>query len=383
MFWKTQLTQLKTANINLHVVATGGGAGLQQLLWAMPGSSAYLSGASFPYDTQEQIDLLGFTPESFCSEENAVDLASVAYMKAYKFGGKDPVGLGITASVASEKIHRGDHRIFVCVITNTDAKMYHMVLEKGIGEQARKDDGLECDHLGFLALLEVLGIENGVPYYGDGKCVDASEMVRERFFMRPFFGANGRRLKDIPAFASLDKSSVGYKPYALMSGAFNPPHPGHYGVADKVLRDYGKSVVFEITATPPAGYKNQLTVQMLLQRAKLMQGHDTLFTEGLPLFLDKAFAYYGIPLVVGADAMVRMLDPKWGKTPKETLESFRSIGTHIYVADRDGHTRKTIAKSLGFWEWSLFNQLTSPVSGDWKFCSTDIRNKVYAGKKDG
>lgn len=377
MFWEEQLNKLKTASINLHVIATGGGAGLQQLLWAMPGSSAYLSGASFPYDTQEQIDLLGFEPESFCSEENAVDLASVAYMKAYKFGGKDPVGLGITASVASEKIHRGDHRIFVCVITNTGAQLYRLVLDKDVGEQHRKTDGKFCDELGFMSLLEAFDYEYDISFDGV-EHKDASEMVRERFFMRPFFGANGKRLADIPALAFEPGGPFGYEPYALMSGAFNPPHPGHLGVAKKVLRDYGKSVVFEITATPPAGYKAQLNAQTLLQRAKLMQGHDTLFTEGLPLFIDKAFAFYGIPLVVGADAMSRMLDPQWGKSPKDLLEQFRSIGTHLYVADRemDGklHTRKTTGQSLPFWEARLFNQLSSPVAGNWKFSSTEVRN---------
>ena len=69
------------------------------------GSSAYLSGATFPYAPEEQEELLGFMPEHFCSREAAVDLASAAYMKAYRFGGKKPVGVGITASVASEKEH--------------------------------------------------------------------------------------------------------------------------------------------------------------------------------------------------------------------------------------------------------------------------------------
>src|SRR5271165_5089712 len=106
---------LKSANVNIHVVATGAGAGLSQLLWEVPGSSAYLSGCSFPYSQDEQEEVLGFMPEHFCSEEAAVDLASAAYMKAYKFGGKKPVGMGLTASVASEKEHRGDHRLFICV----------------------------------------------------------------------------------------------------------------------------------------------------------------------------------------------------------------------------------------------------------------------------
>ena len=44
--WKQRI---KEAGVNIHVIATGAGAGLQSQLWEVPGSSAYLSGCSFPY----------------------------------------------------------------------------------------------------------------------------------------------------------------------------------------------------------------------------------------------------------------------------------------------------------------------------------------------
>src|SRR5271154_4605078 len=133
MSWQEKL---KEANVNVHLIATGGGAGFQQELWSEPGSSAYFSGASFPYSPEEQEELLGFMPEHFASPENAIDLACAAYMKAYKFGGKKPVGLGLTASVASEKIHRGDHRFDICVMTNDKVLTFEKVLAKGAGQQS-------------------------------------------------------------------------------------------------------------------------------------------------------------------------------------------------------------------------------------------------------
>jgi hypothetical protein len=99
----TIIDDLKDANVNIHIIATGVGAGIQKQLWEVPGSSAYLSGASSPNDQTWQEELLGFTTEQFCSETAAIDLASADYMKAFKFGGKNPVGVGLTASVASEK----------------------------------------------------------------------------------------------------------------------------------------------------------------------------------------------------------------------------------------------------------------------------------------
>ena len=69
------MEEFKTAGVNIHVIATGAGSGLQNMLWSTPGCSSYFSGASFPYAQEEQEELLGFMPEHFCSEEAAVDLA--------------------------------------------------------------------------------------------------------------------------------------------------------------------------------------------------------------------------------------------------------------------------------------------------------------------
>ena len=293
--------KLKEAGVSIHVIATGGGAGLQQLLWQVPGSSAYLSGASFPYSPEEQRELLGFMPEHFSSEEAAIDLASEAYMKAYKFGGKKPVGLGIAASVASEKIHRGDHRVFACIITEEQVRTCQYTLEKGAGSEVRLLDGETCDDIGFLLLTEALALDEVEYTHPDHpyQTKRAEDKAKARFFERPFFAANGQRFSTMPH----------NKHVALMPGAYNPPHEGHFGTAQHVMDEYGRTVVYEVTAEPP--HKEALPVQLLLQRAKLLHGRDRLFTRKEPFYIDKARAFPGIPLVLGADAMVRMLDPKW------------------------------------------------------------------------
>lgn len=364
--------KLKEAGVSVHVIATGAGAGLQQELWGIPGSSAYLSGASFPYAMEETEELLGFKPEHFCSEEAAIDLASAAYMKAYRFGGKKPVGLGITASVASEKIHRGDHRLFACIITDEKVLTFHHVLTKGAGVHQRILDGHAVDDIGLFMLIDALGIsqhtlEASFPLHYQ----NATEKAMARFLARPFFTRDGRRLDKLNAEGC-----------ALMSGAYNPPHQGHYGMADVFEKEQGKKVVFEITANPP--HKDALSVQQLLQRAKLLQGRDRLFTWSMPFYLDKARAYPGVPVLMGADAMVRMLDPKWGKDVPTLLEEFRKLGTHIYVNGRtiDGKfvTRDDIITELhdklSYGEWLQAASIIMPLNGRWEMSSTEIRNKL-------
>jgi cytidylyltransferase-like protein len=366
--------KLKELGVNIHVVATGAGAGIQNELWEIPGSSAYLSGASFPYDQAEQEELLGFMPEHFVSEEAAVDLASAAYMKAYKFGGKKPVGVGLTASVASEKIHRGEHRFDICIMTNDKVVSFQKTLVKGAGSVLRIADGRSCNDSAFYMLLDVLGI-SAFPADADGPALqeykDNTELAKQRFFERPFFTANGKRLP---------KPTLG-SAFALMPGAYNPPHEGHIGVAEEVNLTYHKRVVFEVTAEPP--HKEALTVQQLLQRAKLLQGHDRLFTRKEPFYIDKARAFPKTPLILGADAMVRILDPKWGLDIGEMFGQLYELGTKLYVSGREIDGTFTTCENIlddikakqPFNVWASARIVMLPVKGEWNVSSTEIRNK--------
>lgn len=354
--------KLKEANISLHVVATGGGAGLQQQLWEVPGSSAYLSGASFPYAMEETEELLGFKPDSFCSEEAAIDLASVAYMKAFRFGGKNPVGLALTASVASEREHRGEHRVHCCVITNEVVRTCKYVLQKGIGEHQRRLDGGLCDDLGFFTLIDTLRLNNSqfvLPTY-----FDATEKAYARFFERPFFTASGKRLK------GLENPSG----YALMPGSFNPPHEGHFGLANTFRSKYGKNVVFEIGSNPP--HKKAPTVQELLQRAKMLKGYDTFFSVDMPMYLEKARAYPGTPMIVGADTLLRILDPKWGIDINAMLKELDELDNRFYVVgrlvDNKFVTRDDIVKN---YIHPMYHCNFESLDGRWDISSTELRNK--------
>lgn len=363
--------KLKALGVNIHVVATGAGAGLQRTLWEVPGSSAYLSGCSFPYDGAEQEEMLGFMPEHFCSQEAAVDLASAAYMKAYKFGGKKAVGLALTASVASEKIHRGDHRAFACLVTDDMVRTAHLTFEKGIGDKQRKRDGEDCDDMGFFLLIDSLGIAESTFSNPDHfHYEDATALAMERFWLHPCFLATGQR---------------GTQPsgrFAIMPGAFNPPHDGHFGAAQASLDEYNYPALFETTAEPP--HKGALTVQELLQRAKMLQGHDRIFTRKLPYYLDKARAFPGHPFILGADAMVRMLDPKWGIDPIDMFKEFINLNTKLFVASREIEGKlvtcddilESIKKNGRGGVWTLAMNVLMPLEGHWNISSTELREKT-------
>ena len=308
-------------------------------------------------------------PEHFCSEEAAIDLASAAYMKAYRFGGKKPVGLGITASVASTEIHRGDHRVFGCVITNDTVILNQYTFQKATGEFARTQDGLGCDLLGENLLIEALRLDEAAPVITTKeKIAFNTEKVRERFFQRPFFTADGRRHKKMPQ----DNR------WAMMPGTFNPPHEGHFGAAESFRHSQGRHVVFEIGTNPP--HKKVPSVQDLLQRAKMLKGHDVLFSTDMPMYIEKAVQFHGMPFIVGADTMLRILDPKWGVDPIQVLNDIWGYGNDFYVIGRevDGKfvTRDDIVNSLPEKYRDKFGGIILPLEGRWDVSSSALRAKV-------
>lgn len=363
MIWQEALKRMGY----FHIVSTGAGAGLQQTLWEIPGCSWYLSGCSFPYDQEEQADLLGFMPEHFCSEEAAVDLASAAYMKAYRFGKKAPIGVGITATVASEREHKGDHRAHVCVITEDRVRSALLTLKKGVGAVQRLEDGKLVDTFALAFMMETAcDVPQAVKDFKD-----TSALARERFFLRPFFTANGKRLDAMPT----------NKHMAIMPGAYNPPHEGHFGTAQNVMDQYGRTVTYEVTAEPP--HKEALTVQELLKRAKLLQGHDRLFTRKEPLYLDKARRYPSIPIVLGADAMVRMLDPKWGVDLMTLFKEFRKLETKLLIAGRTIGDKFVTCDDISSdfrkadpHTWGYAQSVMLPIDGRFDISSTELRNKL-------
>lgn len=302
-----------------YVVATGAGAGLQKLLWDVPGISDVLVGAALPYATDAMDRFLGFSPAQYCSEDTAIAMALAAYGEAFAPGGAPAIGLGLTASVASRSAHRGDHRVFVAAVSEAGATLVSATLNKGSGAEARRRDGDVCDAIGLSALLasaqrRPIEPSHDVAHWSSLEC---SARAMQVFLERPYFAASGKR-REAPTNGN---------GLALFPGAFNPPHDGHFWMARE------NAATFHITIDPP--HKPALSIAQVLQRAKLLDGFSRLFTEGDPLYLDKARRFPGAKILIGADAVARMLEPKWGVEIGSLLRELRQLGIRLLVADRE------------------------------------------------
>lgn len=352
-----KIEQLTQSNYRVFVVTTGSGAGLQQLLWKQPGSSNYLVGAAFPYSTEQIGDFIGYVPEKRVNPGIALDLAIAAYMKADNGDlTKRPIGVGITAVVATTKEHRGDHRIHGAVVTRDAVYASDVVLLKGSGKIAREADGYLTDIVGYELLLMGAGLMDlhemtALRVMSDKLLRDVSKEARERFLERPLVSRYGQRLL---------APQGGVK---LFPGAFNPPHEGHFA-------NGGEDVIFQISANPP--HKPALSLQEMLGRVRLFKGkRDVLFSEGLPLYIDKARQFPNSTFILGTDALQRMLDPKWGHEVYPLLEEFERLGTNFLVGSRDNDDLHTIYGAIPIRFSAMFKHL--PRTPFASLSSTQIR----------
>lgn len=296
-----RIEDLIKKDVRIFISATGAGAGIQQKLWEVPGISKVLEGAEFPYSADVLFGLIGYYPEQYCSEDTAIDMALKSYWLTYRPGQKT-IGLGLSASVTSVVPHRGEHRVWVARADDDGVRTVCKVLEKRPGKlYGRSRDGYECDKLGLDLLL------------GETPGDDATERAMDLILKRPFFDVIGTRHTIAPK--------------AMLPGAFNPPHDGHFWMSNKF------KAVPSITIDPP--HKPKIGPIEIMQRFKMLCGLPLFVSKGDQLFTEKSARYPETGFVIGADTLERMLDPKWGVSEKDMFKVFEENKTTFAVVDRD------------------------------------------------
>lgn len=350
--------ELLSTNAKVYVAACGAGIGLIRDLWATPGASAYFVGATVPYAKEETDRFLGFTPEQYVSDDTGRDLAVSAFLRA-SLQGPYPIGIGITASIASKQPHRGEHRAFIWVMRREYPELTKTstTFTKRIGriERVLNDEDISCeagDLLRNALHLEMWDKEQEERLNQPGPV----QSTRSRILERPVFCADGRREKDIDP-----------KKTALFPGAFNPLHVGHKAMAAAVERATGRRVVLELSTTTP--HKEAVSAAELLYRVAHINaaGHDAIITEGLPLYIDKARRWPGVHFCIGADAALRMLDPKWGPEVEPMLVDFAMLETRFLVFERGESTLEQI------WGSGIYRSIFYKMNGAWPVSSSELR----------
>jgi len=356
-------------DLNVYLFCTGAGAGIQNKIWNTVGCSSFFVGADMPYSRERSSEVLGYIPDKFVSVEMSVDLAMAAYARAYQ-PRKRTIGLGLTASVASATEHRGEHKIIVTTFGDHGCFTSILNLEKGFGDYARYIDGDLSDNFGLQALFhaagyDVLSEDNHTVY------IDTSDYAADSLIKKPFFDKFGNR-----------SSFTNDKNYVFYPGNFNPIHEGHVNSANAALNDLARyegtiyDVVYTTTVNPP--HKDSLSSMQVMQRVSMMKNKNFLLTYDDGLYLDKAKKFPESNFIIGADALLRMLDPKWGVNIEDLLSQFVKLKAGFLVLGRlvDGNftTLKDIMAKFPILK--MYPNNFEEVIGRWDISSTEIRNSL-------
>jgi hypothetical protein len=315
----------------LVLAAAGGGTTAAGLLLAVPGGSRTVLEITVPYSTQSLSEYLGAVPEQSCSAMASQIMAAQAFERARRLAPRESVlGLGCTASLATDRPKRGDHRFFITTHTNERIRTYSLILEKGTRE--RESEEALVDTVLLNSLAEAFGISERLnPHLLPGEILHVDTTKPDLLY--PFLvdktsaiciETDGRVRTDFRL------------PAALLPGAFNPAHEGHWRLADVAARQLHTPVAFELSVDNVD--KLPLTAAETCWRIEQFCWRAPVWLTRAPTFAEKASLFPGVVFVVGVDTAERIISPRYYRTGEaglsDAMSRIRIQGCRFLVAGR-------------------------------------------------
>lgn len=137
-------------------------------------------------------------------------------------------------------------------------------------------------------------------------------------------------------FLAVGELGVHQSDLAIMPGSFNPLHRAHQEMLQLAVEKSGRNVAFEIAVTNVD--KSPLDFKDVEFRLSQFASNDAVWVSNAPTFEQKAELFPNSTFVVGADTMLRIINPKYYRGSKDamlkSLESIRSRGCQFLAFGR-------------------------------------------------
>lgn len=329
-----QLVQsIHDAPTQLVLVIAGAGHSALGSLLSVAGASRTILEGLVPYSAAAFDEFLGFTPPQHVTSATVRHLAGRAYTRARQLVDRetDLLGIACTATIATDRQKRGDHRAYIAVWQCEQVVETFLFLEKG--QRDRAGEEALVSRVMLNAISQACGLTTELPLaLGAGDRL-VTTMVDFRgpatalaTGERHWFGihADGQLYSDAE------------RPQAILSGSFNPLHTGHLGMATAAAAMIGAPITFELSAVNVD--KPPLPAAQILARMGQFAGRHGVVASDAPTYLGKARLYPGTTFVVGYDTAVRIFAPRYyGNSEAAMLEALAEIqghGCHFLVAGR-------------------------------------------------
>lgn len=315
---------------------TGGGSRIASDLLTIPGGSSTVLDIAIPYSTASLTEYLGQTPKQFCSRETALAMASAAWQRAMRFSSYDDnpafrLGVSCTASLASTKPKRGDHRIWIAAESASGSRVMSLTLRKNLRSRA-EEEAVVADLL-LYAIIEACSLETlDMPALriDETITIELETLSDEVAELR-----SGQRsiVWSLPNGQISDTCSE--PPRGILSGSFNPLHRGHQQLRSAAEEYLEGPVYFEIPLInadkPPL---NSFDIE---QRRRQFDDFPVALTDSSK-FVEKAKVFPGVTFVIGYDTAARIIEPRFYNGNEQdmlaALNAIESLGCQFLVAGR-------------------------------------------------
>ena len=268
------------------IYLTGGGSGFLSELLSTPGASASILETRVPYAQAALEELLGRAPEQACSSTTARQLAMAAFQRAQTLAPASQLyGFGCTASLATNREKKGEHRAHWCIQTHTATYDFSAAFSS---DRAAEESEL-IDHL-WQSLSYAL-MEGDPP----------SDLTHEHHgpleHFRPLLHSDPYRTSTQPHDGLL-----------ILPGSFNPLHDGHRAIMAAGEEVTGKQGAYELAVNNA----DKPSIDFLTLKARIDQFEsEPLWLTNTPTYAEKAQLFPGATFLLGVDTMERIGQQKF------------------------------------------------------------------------
>jgi hypothetical protein len=315
------------------------GAGSSAIDWllSVAGASRTVLEIIVPYSENSFAKYIGSQPEQTVSIDAAKSLAHAAYNRALNLrsDSRPVVGIACTATIATDRPKRGDHRGHVGLWTSEGWSVFSLTLEKGLRDRAGEEQLLSV--LILKTLASACGVTDTLELQ-----LSSVEHLEESgtLYATPLDAFNDGHISS--AMFSPDGSTSGNAHHlgGVLPGSFNPFHDGHRELASVASRTLNAPVIYELSVTNVD--KPPLENEIVKERVNNFRELGDLVITKAPVFYEKARVFPGCTFVIGWDTMIRLVDPKYYSDDYANMilamSQIRDAGCKFLVAGRISET---------------------------------------------